>query len=202
VLGGRWLAVVAGACWATLPGAAVAGVDAAALFGRGPVVLVEEDADGKFQRATAMIVIDAPPDRVFEVLRDMERYRQFMPKVIRSDVTPHPAGDGFDVRLVYDIPGPDTDYTARMVVDPVKREVRGTWLRDDLRGSSWEWRVEAHGEGQSLLLHSLRVKNFSPLLRQVEDDQQTVTLGVNVSSALVTVKALKRRSEQQPQARR
>lgn len=177
--------------------------DGAALLQRGPVVQVEADDEGRFVQARAMIVVDAPPSHVFGVLRDMERYREFMPRVVQSDVAHHSGGGGFDVRFVYDLPGPDTDYTARMSVDEGARRVSGTWVQGDLRGSVWTWRVERYGEGQSLLVHSLRVENFSPLLRQLEDDQQTVTVGLNVANALVTVKAIKRRSEEAAaQARR
>ena len=194
-------------CSAVFMGAAGRAQAAGPDLEKGPVVLVEEDDTGRFKKATAMIVVDAPPWEVFAVLRDMSRYTEFMPKVIRSDVTPHQGtvSETFDVRMVYDIPGPDTDYTARMSVDEEDKRIVGTWLHDDLRGSRWEWKVQPWGEGgtRALLVHSLSVKNFSPLLRQVDDDQQTVTVGVNVSTALVTVKALKRRTEAlRSQARR
>lgn len=167
-----------------------------ALLERGPMVLVEENAKGEFSGATAVIEINAPAEQVFEVLIAMDRFSEFVPKVSTSEVTRGADATTFDVHLVYDLPGPDTDYTARMSVDASKREIHGTWLRDDLRGSSWSWRVDSTGPGKCLLFHKVSVRNFSPLLQQVEDDQQTVTVGVNVSSALSTVKAIKRRAEQ------
>jgi 3-deoxy-D-manno-octulosonic-acid transferase len=45
------------------------------------------------------------------------------------------------------------------------------------------------------------VKNFSAILQNVEDDQQTITLGVNVGSAVVVTGALKRRIESMQQAK-
>ncbi|MBX5484747.1 MAG: SRPBCC family protein [Myxococcaceae bacterium] len=168
----------------------------AALLARGPVVLVEENAEGKFSEATAVIKIAAPVDEVWSVLLAMESFHEFVPMMIRSDITRRSDANTFDVRFVYDVPGPDTDYTARMRVDGKRREIHGTWLKDDLKGSTWSWRLERSGDDHCLLFHKVSVRNFSPLLQRVDDDQQTVTVGVNVSSALATVKAIKRRAEQ------
>lgn len=174
------------------------------LLRKGPIVLVEDTPTGRYSQSTAVIEIDAPPERVWATLLAMDEFREFMPRVITSEVTrSNEEPDQFDVRLVYDLPGPDTEYTARMVVDRKARKIEGTWLKDDLKGSWWSWELEPLPDGRTLLLHNLCVKNFSPLLQQVDDDQETVTIGVNISSALVTVKALKRRAESvEGQARR
>lgn len=191
---GRW--VVAVAIAGLVPAICFADDGAlSALLSKGPVVMVQEDDHGRFHEATAIIEIDAPADHVWRAAVAMERFKDFVPKVVTSEVRRRSAS-GFDVRFVYDIPGPDTDYTARVSVDEEAKELRATWLADDLRGSSWTWRVVPSGPNRTLLFHTVRVKNFSPLLQQVEDDEQTVTVGVNVSSALSTVKALKRRSEE------
>lgn len=187
--------MLAAAAWLAPAVALGADQSLAPLLERGPVVLVEDAAEGGFRQATAIIEVHAPPEVVWRTLLAMDRFKEFVPKITVSDVT-HRTAASFDVHLVYDLPGPDTDYRARMVIDEAARELRGSWLEDDLRGSSWSWRVVANGPGTTLLFHTVRVKNFSPLLQQVEDDQQTVTVGVNVSSALSTVKALKRRSEE------
>lgn len=183
-------------CVAVLVGTQVwaSGDALSSLLQKGPVVLVEEDEGGGFAQATAIIDIDAAPEEVWSALLAMQEFKHYMPKIVRSDVMRR-TGTSFDVRFVYDIPGPDTDYTARMSVNEAQREIVGRWLRDDLKGSLWTWRLRPHPGGRTLLFHTVRVQNFSPLLKQVDDEQQTVTVGVNVSSALATVKALKRRVE-------
>ncbi len=62
------------------------------------------------------------------------------------------------------------------------------------------WKCEPLPDGKTLLSERVQVKNFSSILQSVEDDQQTITVGVNVSSALAATKAIKKRVEQPPAA--
>ncbi|MHB8876688.1 MAG: SRPBCC family protein [Myxococcaceae bacterium] len=166
----------------------------APLLSRGPLVLVEEDASGKFGQATGIVQIDAPPEKVWATLLAMEKFTEYVPKVTTSEVLRR-EGNEFDVRFVLDVPGPDTDYTIRYSKDDAKREIKGSWVKGDLKGSKWLWKVEAAPGGKSLLSQQLHLKNFSSILQSVEDDQQTITVGVTVSSALAAIKAVKRRCE-------
>jgi ribosome-associated toxin RatA of RatAB toxin-antitoxin module len=160
------------------------------LLQKGPLALVEQTKDGKFQQATAIVLVNAPPERVYEVLLNHGRLKDFMPKVLTSDIEKSNA-KSFDVRFVIDVPGPDTDYTVRYVRDDVKHVLKGTWVKGDLKDSKWEWRVEPTADGRTLLFHQLQVKNFSSVLTSLEDERQTMTVGVNVSSAITATTAVK-----------
>jgi ribosome-associated toxin RatA of RatAB toxin-antitoxin module len=164
------------------------------LLQRGPLALVEQTKDGKFSQATAIVLVNAPPQRVYEALLDHGRFSSFMPKVLTSQIEKSNAKT-FDVRFVIDVPGPDTDYTIRYVRDDAKLTLKGSWLKGDLKDSRWEWRVEPAGDGKSLLYHQLQVKNFSSVLTSLEDDRQTMTVGINVSSAITATTAIKSRLE-------
>lgn len=162
---------------------------------RGPMALVEQTKDGKFQQATAIVLVNAAPDRVYEALLDHSKFKNFMPKVLESEIEKSNA-KSFDVRFVIDVPGPDTDYTIRYVRDDAKRTLKGTWAKGDLKDSKWEWRVEPTGDGsKALLFHQLQVKNFSSVLTSLEDERQTMTVGVNVSSAIAATTAVKNHVE-------
>ena len=179
-----------------LSSAALAQQDMKPLLDKGPLVLVEDNSSGKFGQATAMAYVAAPPEKVWAIVSDQSKLTEFMPKVTTSDVTPTEGkSNEFDLHISLDVPGPDTDYTVHYVRDEARREMKGTWVKGDLKGSKWTWKVEKASDGNSIVSFAASIKNFSSILQNVEDDQQTMTVGVNVSSTLAAVKAVKRRAE-------
>jgi ribosome-associated toxin RatA of RatAB toxin-antitoxin module len=165
------------------------------LLEKGQLVLVEQTKDDKFGTATGIVLINAAPEKVWQTLIKMEEFRNFMPKITTSEVLRRDK-DELDVRFVVDVPGPDTDYTIRYTKDDARKTLSGKWLDGDLKGSRWLWKVEPAPGGKTLLSQQVSVKNFSSILASVEDEQQTMTVGVNVSSALAAGKGLKRKCEQ------
>lgn len=169
-------------------------VDMTPLLERGPLVLIE-DSKGKFAQATAVMLIDAPPDLVWGVITKMEDFKTFVPKVLTSDVERTPGKVEYQVHFVIDVPGIDTDYTVKYWPDPAARTIRGLWVSGDLKGSIWEWKVERAPGNRALLSHTSSVKNFSAIAQSLEDEGQTVTVGINVTSGLAAVKAVKAHCE-------
>ena len=165
------------------------------LLERGQVVLVEAGKDGKFGSATGFVLVDAPPETVWQTLNKMEEFKDFVPKVLVSEVL-RSKGTESEVHFVIDVPGPDTDYTIRYTRDDTNKTLSGLWSKGDLQGTRLFWKVESAQGGKTLLSQKVSVKNFSAILANVEDEQQTMTVGVNVSSALAAAKAIKRKSEQ------
>jgi ribosome-associated toxin RatA of RatAB toxin-antitoxin module len=178
----------------TLTLLALSQVDLAPSLAKGPLVLVEQGPGNKFSQATGIVLVDADPEKVWAVLAKPELFKDFMPRVTTSEIVKEKAGD-VEVRFVLDVPGPDTDYTVRFRPNAAARTMTGTWVAGDLKGSKWLWKVEPAPGGKALLTHTLSVKNFSGLAQSLEDDQQTFTVGVNVSSVLAATKAVKKRAE-------
>lgn len=178
----------------TLTLLALAQVDMAPMLAKGPLVLVEQGTDNKFSQATGIVLVDADPDKVWAVLAKPDQFKDFMPKVTTSEIVKEKAGD-VEVRFVLDVPGPDTDYTVRFTPNAATHTMTGSWAAGDLKGSKWLWKVEPAPGGKALLTHTLSVKNFSGLAQSLEDEQQTVTVGVNVGSVLAATKAVKKRAE-------
>jgi hypothetical protein len=100
----------------------------------------------------------------------------------------------FDVSYEIDVPGPNAEYTFRYDIDPATMQMRGKWVKGDIKGSFCEWKVSPHGQ-DTLVTYTTASRNFSSVAQALEDDQQTITVGVNVSAALAVVKAVKRRAE-------
>jgi hypothetical protein len=168
------------------------------LLERGPLVLVEQSKDGKFGMATGIVQVDAPPQVVWDALVKMNEWKSFMPKVLESEITAKDeAKNEFDIRFVVEVPGPDTDYTIHFARDDKAMTLTGKWAKGDLKGSRWFWKVQPSPNGKTLLSQTVQVKNFSAILQNVEDEAQTITLGVNVGSTVVVTGALKRRIEGQ-----
>ncbi|HUB10172.1 MAG TPA: SRPBCC family protein [Myxococcales bacterium] len=166
------------------------------LLTRGPVVLVESTAAGKFDSATAIVGIARSAGEVWKVATDFASHKTFMPKLVAS--TPTPRGPTcIDVRFEIAIPFPGRNerYTFRYDLDPAAFTLRGRWLEGNLEDSFAIWRLVPRGDAACLLYFTTATRNFSKILSAIEDSQQTVTVGVNVSSALAVVKAVKQRVE-------
>ncbi|MHB8419428.1 MAG: SRPBCC family protein [Myxococcales bacterium] len=166
------------------------------LLARGPVVLVESTAGGKFEQATAIVAIARPAREVYALASDFAAHKSFMPKLVAS--TPTPAGPNcLDVRFEIAIPFPGRNerYVFRYDLDPEGLTLNGRWLSGDLKDSFARWRIAPEGERDCLLHFTTATRSFSKILSAIEDAQQTVTVGVNVSSALAVVKAVKQRAE-------
>ena len=168
-------------------------VDMGPLLERGPMVLVEEGAAGKFAQASAIVVVDVPPEKLWELVKAQQNFKDYIPKVLVSEMKP--SGTDFEVHMVIDVPGPDTDYCVRYTIDDEKRTMTGSWAKGDLKASRWLWKVEAAPGGKSLLTHTAALKNFSGIAQSLEDENQTITVGVNVSSVLAATKAIKKKAE-------
>jgi hypothetical protein len=164
----------------------------------GPVVQVNVDAKGKFDHATAVIHILRPPEEVWATAIRFGDHKIFFPKVVKS--TAHEVSPTrVDVDFEIDTPMTNTSYTFRYDLEPEKMQMHGQWQKGDIKGSFCDWKVVPVKDG-SLLYYSTASRNFSRLAQGLEDDQQTVTVGVNVASALTVVKAMKKRVEQAPPA--
>jgi hypothetical protein len=99
------------------------------------------------------------------------------------------------VKFEIEVPGVNTRYTMQHELHPETHTIIATWADGDLKGSAWTFHMEATPDGKTLLSYSGSSRHFSRILESLEDDQQTISVGVNVSASLTTVKALKRRAE-------
>ena len=163
------------------------------LLANGPVATIQSSAKGKFERATAVIDIQATPAEVWRTATDFASYRYFLPKVVKSDVlsaTPTQV----QVKLEVDVPISNAKYTFRYDLDPAAFKLHGEWMKGDLKGTFCDWRIVPYKD-RTLLYYTTSIRGLSGLATTFEDDQQTITVGVNVVTALAVVKAVKRRVE-------
>ena len=167
--------------------------DLMALLEDGPVVMVQQDEEGGFDECTAIVFVEAPPAAVWEVLADLESHPEFMPKLRRAEVKER-SDDRLVVALELETPGRNTRYVMAYDLRPAAWRIDVSWVSGDLRGTFGTWRLVPSGQG-TLVYYQGATRNYSRILQRLEDDQQTITIGVNVSSAIAMVRAVKERTE-------
>jgi coenzyme Q-binding protein COQ10 len=117
--------------------------------------------------ATRSIVINAPPERVFDVIADYEHYPEFLPEV-KSIRTSARQGSQVDIHYEVDVMK-RIKYTLRMTEDRPKglkwTFVEGEVMKDNTGG----WVLEAQPDGKTKAIYTV-----------------DVALGMLVPKALVT----------------
>jgi ribosome-associated toxin RatA of RatAB toxin-antitoxin module len=164
------------------------------MLSKGPLVRVETDNNGKLKQATAIIDVNASAETVWKVLNDFESYRFFMPRIEKLEVTREGNDSLLDIKL--NTPLVATRYTNRMSPDPATMTIKVRQVKGDLDGSTYNWKVVSLGDGRSRIFYSGLVKNYSSIAERFEDDQQTLSIGINVVSLIAATKAVKARAEQ------
>ncbi len=172
------------------------GLDLAGLLAEGPVLTVKQSGEGKFLYASALVQINAPSDLVWNVILDLDHYCEFMPRVVYSKIQTR-SEDGRETTVKFEISVPlvNQRYTLKYLTDPGKKIIRIAQIAGDLRGSFWEWRLTPNSKG-TLVRYIGATKNYSTMLQKFEDEQQTITVGVNVSSVMTVTRMIKKRAEQ------
>ena len=108
----------------------------------------------------AVGVIDAPPEKVFQVIADVERYREFMYRMVQSRIEGR-SGNGYHFYYKIDMPWPLSDYwcVTRNVheLDRARRVYARRWtlLSGTFHRNEGSWVVRPWGKARSLLLYAV-----------------------------------------------
>jgi len=165
------------------------------LLEKGPMARVEFDPRGRFDAVLTIVDVDAPPEDLWRALTAFESYRFFMPRVSSVTERPAPAGARY-VDWSIDTPLVATKYTNLATVDHGAMVLTAKTIEGDMSGSRYEWRVIKLGNSRCRMMHSAWPRNYAAIVGTLDDDQQTLMIGVAVGSVLATTRALKARAEQ------
>lgn len=160
----------------------------------GPAVRIETDASGKLKQSTCLADVNANVDTVWKVLTDFEQYRFFMPRIDKMNITRE--GNDVLLEMKLDTPLVATSYTNKATPDVATRTIKVQQVKGDLAGSRYQWKLTPLGDSRTRISYTGVVKNFSSVAEAMDDDQQTLTIGINVVSLMAQVKAVKARAEQ------
>jgi ribosome-associated toxin RatA of RatAB toxin-antitoxin module len=169
------------------------------LLKRGVLSLVESRPGGRLKQATVIGLVQASPDRVWDVLTGYGYYTRFMPNLAELEVV---ARRGDDVVVAYEleVPGSNLEYSLRHHHHASHRRIDIELADDegDLTRGAWRWELLELADGsQTLLVYTLYsdVRESSWFLRQALKSQPSLEHGLNVATGLVTVRAVQARAE-------
>lgn len=159
----------------------------------GPVARVDNRSNGKFGGITSIVDIDAPPELVWKILTDFSKYDEFMPRVeeVEEKCTPNRARCTLQVKI--DTPIISTAYVSENTLNKAKWEVKAKIVSGDVKNSTFAWKLRPLANGRTRVTYSGSIRNFSGIIRSMDDEQQTITIGVNMASFISTLNALKAR---------
>ncbi len=165
---------------------------------QGELVQVQTGPDGQLLGVRALGRIDAPIDEVWKVLVDFDHHQDWLPMVVRTEVTAR-QGNTHTVEWTVQVPGPNLHFSCDWVVDEAQHTMRATGARGALEGGAWSWTL--HDGGDHTLVERATEASAvvdSWLIRQFDDDARTLQLGINLTSPLVEVQGLKQAVEGRP----
>lgn len=111
------------------------------------------------------------PERMFDVVADLDAYPRFIPNCQAMAVRPDPAASGKDVRLARMTIafGPITQaYTSRVTLDPVARTIRAKAVDGPFAYLDSVWSFEGEGQGTRVRFE-IDFKISNPLVAAVAE---------------------------------
>ena len=170
-----------------------------ALLKNGPLAQVDVDKKGSFRKSRVLIDIDASVEETWAVLKDFKSYPRYMPTC--EEVKVKQKGGYTYVDFELDTPLISTEYTSRYKLNQGQHRMDILVVDGDNKGSFFLWELSPTKTGTRVRYSGL-VKNFSSIVESLDDDEQTITIGVNVVSLLQGAKALKRETERRRGSRK
>jgi coenzyme Q-binding protein COQ10 len=111
------------------------------------------------------------PQRMYDIVADLEDYPRFIPNCQAMQVRPDPAGSGADVRLARMTIafGPITQaYTSRVTLDPEARTIRAKAVDGPFAYLDSVWSFEPEGQGTRVRFE-IDFKISNPLIAAVAE---------------------------------
>lgn len=168
-----------------------------ALTADGPLIVLDDTEDGRLEMATAVVTIDATPERVWAVLGDFESYPEWMPQVTEVRIV-----EQDDVRKQVELLLEFNLVITKKVGYTLEYRDRGnhrmeySLVQGDFSTNEGYWVVHPHGASQSILYYANYVDYTSMnLLRAFLKRQPSLELALGASGVAVIVRSVKQRVE-------
>jgi len=168
------------------------------LMDKGQLVIIDEKPDGTLELVTAGIIIDAPIDKVWETIKDFEKYPEFMPSTAATKVLKE-GKEGTDVRykiaFKFSVLKWEVEYVLRHTfVD--KKELTWTLVNsknDKIKTTFGKWQLFPGSKKTTLAFYSAYsdIKSISWVIKTALEAEPSMEMAINSSSCVMVLKALK-----------
>lgn len=167
---------------------------------RGTSIIVDTDASGALKLVTAGIVVNAPPQTVFDTAMDFAHFPEFMPQVesakVESETADH-KNVQLGLKFKFSVISTSMKYTERVTWN-APESITFQFVEGDLTRGGGSYRMlPIDGGAHTLLFYStisdLRSTGF--LTRTLIKEQPPMEAAIQVSTASVVAQAIKKRAE-------
>lgn len=165
------------------------------LLDHGLLALIESQKDGSLRQVSIMATVDAPREKLKNVVHQPEKWTEFIPNVADQTVTREPGGT---VLLDYELEVPLVNVSGknRMSFEEDGSVVMNA-ISGDITRARWRWEFYPLTLTTSMAMHYayVDVTEASWLVRQLVEKQPTFEHGVAVAASTVAVRGIKERAE-------
>lgn len=167
-----------------------------ALLAQGTLIVVRQRPNMSLINVTAGQIVNAPINLVWATITDFASYPKFMPqtaamKIIERDGPNRMLIEQTIAVKIWRLPSVDTTYQLAQELTPNKK-MRFYWVAGDLRGTYGGWDFVPVGN-QTMIFYTL-FSNLTAMgwgLGSVFQSEPDFMAGINVTTALMVVKAVK-----------
>lgn len=159
------------------------------LLDRGAVVLLESEPDGSFRQAVVVEAIDAPRERVLDLLHHPERWTAAVPVLSALEITSR-QGSTMDARVAMNLSLFEVEGTVRITTDAEGVELRGT--AGGLSRLRLRFRLSTLPDGRTVLQVTGRsqASQAAFFLRQLVRSEPNFEHGLGSAAQLLFVRGL------------
>ena len=181
-------------------------VDAATLHelaGDGHLGVVEENPNGSLRLVTAGSRIDAPVEKVWAQITDYEGYNTWMPQVEKVEARNRKGNTVdvfFDLAFKFSVISKEVTYTLRQMETP-KKSIRWFLVDGDFSVSRGSWHLVPVADGKSTMVFYSTYTDLVSMgwiLKTLLEEQPSMELAIQASTAVMVVKSLKTSIETAP----
>jgi ribosome-associated toxin RatA of RatAB toxin-antitoxin module len=170
------------------------------LLRRGELALVESNPDGSAAQVVLFSLINAPPEKVYDVVMDVEAYSKFMKSVVANKIIKR-QGDMVAYEWELDVPVFNLKgVRAIRGKRPEMIEVRG--MSGNFKESRERWElfgVEGQKKTLAVFYRSVDIQSAGLLVKTMVKMEPSMEHGVNIAAGFVFIRDIRRHVEGLPE---
>ena len=172
------------------------------LMEKGQVLIIDEKPGGGLELVTAGILIDAPPNKVYDLLLQYDKYHEYMPSTAECKVVKDEGNTKdvyYRIEFKFSVLSWKVEYTLHQMYIPDK-EIRWHLLdskESKIKATHGAYQLFPAPGGKTAIFYSVfsDMKSISWLIKKTFEAEPSMELSVNASSCVMVLKALKSRVE-------